>query len=121
MGDHQWSVRGKWMGGGLQNVPLKFLYVLAHHMERSWNGRRSLISARIVTNSSPNMAQNVSPSVSFHLHYFLCPSEHFLPKELSQFVAPIPGGHMELLEGWSNLCRKCRHQDLHQHFREQRR
>jgi hypothetical protein len=33
-------------------------------------------------------------SVSFLLHYFSAPSEHFLPKELSQNFARIPGaGH----------------------------
>jgi hypothetical protein len=34
-------------------------------------------------------------SVSFHLHYFLAPAEHFLPKELSQFFSRIPGGGMQ--------------------------
>jgi hypothetical protein len=28
----------------------------------------------------------------FHLHYFSAPSKQFLPKELPQFFAPIPGG-----------------------------
>jgi hypothetical protein len=31
-------------------------------------------------------------SVNFILQYFLAPSEHFVPKELSQMFAPIPGG-----------------------------
>jgi hypothetical protein len=40
--------------------------------------------------------QPVSLSVSFHLHNFSAPTEHFLPKELSQNFTPIPGDHMEL-------------------------
>jgi hypothetical protein len=35
---------------------------------------------------------NVSLLFSFHLNYFLVPSEHFLQKELSQNFALIPGG-----------------------------
>jgi hypothetical protein len=35
--------------------------------------------------------QKYSVSVSFLLHYFSAPSEQFLPKELSQIFAPIPG------------------------------
>jgi hypothetical protein len=42
--------------------------------------------------SSLNMVQNVSLGVSFCLHYFSASSEYFLPKELSQNFAPIPGG-----------------------------
>jgi hypothetical protein len=36
--------------------------------------------------------QKAGVSVSFLLRYLLAPSEHFLPKELSQIFGPIPGG-----------------------------
>jgi hypothetical protein len=39
-----------------------------------------------------NLDQYGQVNVSFLLHYFLAPAEHFLPKELSQIFAPIPGG-----------------------------
>jgi hypothetical protein len=38
----------------------------------------------ILLESSQILAQNVRLVVSFHLHYFSSPPEHFLPKELSQ-------------------------------------
>jgi hypothetical protein len=31
-------------------------------------------------------------AVSFHLHHFSAPAEHFLGKELSEVFAQIPGG-----------------------------
>jgi hypothetical protein len=39
-----------------------------------------------------NMAHSNKVSFSFHLHYFSALSERFLPKELPQVFAPIPGG-----------------------------
>jgi hypothetical protein len=39
-----------------------------------------------------NLVQRVSLGVGSHLHYFPAPSEHFLPKGLSESFAPIPGG-----------------------------
>jgi hypothetical protein len=45
-------------------------------------------SPRITT----NLVQSYGVRLSFHLHYFSPPSEHFLPKEISQIFAPIPGG-----------------------------
>jgi hypothetical protein len=39
-----------------------------------------------------NMQGQVGLLLNFRLHYFSCPSEHFLRKELSQNFAPIPGG-----------------------------
>jgi hypothetical protein len=48
----------------------------------------------ILLGSSQILAQEVSLIVSFHLHYFSSPSDHVLPKELSQHFVPIPGaGH----------------------------
>jgi hypothetical protein len=38
-------------------------------------------------------------SVSFLLHYFLAPPEHFWQKKLSENSAPIPGGPCNLQGG----------------------
>jgi hypothetical protein len=46
----------------------------------------------ILFGSSQILAQGVSLGLSFHLHYFSAPPEHFLEKELSEIFAPIPGG-----------------------------
>jgi hypothetical protein len=54
----------------------------ARHMERSSNGCCSLDYARVT-------AQAVSPRTILALRF--APSEHFLPKELSQNFALIPG------------------------------
>jgi hypothetical protein len=46
----------------------------------------------ILLGSSQILVQDVSLVVSFYLHYFSSPPGRFMLKELSQTVAPIPGG-----------------------------
>jgi hypothetical protein len=58
----------------------------------------------ILLGSSVILAQRVRLRVGFHLHYSSALSEHFLPKELSQIFAPIPGApHGTLWNGRRSL------------------
>jgi hypothetical protein len=51
------------------------------------------------------LAQGVSLIFGFDLHYFLVPSEHSFAKELSQILAPIPGGPHATNFDWTLLPR----------------
>jgi hypothetical protein len=71
---------------------LKFsLQFPAGDMQQPSTRHRPFDAARI----GSTIQGSVSLRFSFRLHYFSAPSEHFLPKELSQIFAPIPGGSHE--------------------------
>jgi hypothetical protein len=57
-------------------------------MERCVNATAS----SILDGLPRNMVQAVSLDIRFHLHHFSILSKNFLPKELSQIFAQIPGG-----------------------------
>ena len=80
--------RGKWMNDGQQ----KFPELSSMSRRRTYNNLQSVVTSATLLRSRQNLVQLVSMHIGFNLHYFSSPSDHFLPKELSQIFAPIPGG-----------------------------
>jgi hypothetical protein len=57
-----------------------------------WTNLQCVTAISKMIGCGSSVQAEVSLLLSFYLHYFSAPSEHFLPKELSQIFAPIPGG-----------------------------
>jgi hypothetical protein len=58
----------------------------------AWNYLSLDDAPSILLGLQQNLTQFGEVGISFLLYYFSALSEHFLPKEISQIFAPIPGG-----------------------------